>query len=412
MVHPNRPMGEPADPNRRSEGGSDRSWGPSGGFSHGRAIRRRRGSGRSAETGGSDPSPIDRGDARSRHNLELSKAVPGTPRGCADQWGRAGHPCCRRLRDQRARRAQAHSVDRSASAAFAPAGGERVQPCRHDRQCHRAAVRQSGPRPRSSSRDRRLDRHVQYAPAHSGFGRGGRGYRGSCRDRRGRAAAHRIHEPGGATVLSPRNRHPVFRVPRERGACPRAERRMAGPTCSARPASAQTRRRGPSCGPAGSRGRLSVRATGGWTRSTPRRCSTPTAIAVARSVRVRTPDEAEAAQVVLGCTVAVKLAAAIHKSDVGGVRLGVATPTGAARCGTGDPRRPRIGRAGRSWPPSSSCRSRSRSGQEMIVGVNHDPLLGPLVMVGLGGTLVELLDDVAARIAPLSDVDIDDMLGR
>ena len=50
------------------------------------------------------------------------------------------------------------------------------------------------------------------------------------------------------------------------------------------------------------------------------------------------------------------------------------------------------------------------SGQEMIVGVNHDPSLGPLVMVGLGGTLVEMLDDVAARIAPLTDGDIEDML--
>jgi acyl-CoA synthetase (NDP forming) len=50
------------------------------------------------------------------------------------------------------------------------------------------------------------------------------------------------------------------------------------------------------------------------------------------------------------------------------------------------------------------------SGQEMIVGVNHDPLLGSLVMVGLGGTLVEVLGDVAVRIAPLTDVDIEDML--
>ncbi len=50
------------------------------------------------------------------------------------------------------------------------------------------------------------------------------------------------------------------------------------------------------------------------------------------------------------------------------------------------------------------------SGLEMIVGVNRDPLVGPLVVVGRGGTAVELLDDVAVRVAPLTDHDVDEML--
>src|SRR5690606_9867581 len=41
---------------------------------------------------------------------------------------------------------------------------------------------------------------------------------------------------------------------------------------------------------------------------------------------------------------------------------------------------------------------------------NHDPTFGPVVLVGLGGTLVELLADVSVRIHPLTDHDIDDML--
>ena len=49
-------------------------------------------------------------------------------------------------------------------------------------------------------------------------------------------------------------------------------------------------------------------------------------------------------------------------------------------------------------------------GVEMIVGVNHDPDFGPLVLAGLGGTMVELLGDVAIRITPLSDTDVDEML--
>jgi acyl-CoA synthetase (NDP forming) len=50
------------------------------------------------------------------------------------------------------------------------------------------------------------------------------------------------------------------------------------------------------------------------------------------------------------------------------------------------------------------------SGLEMIVGVNRDPLVGPLVVVGRGGTSAELLGDIAIRVAPLTDHDVDEML--
>ena len=132
-------------------------------------------------------------------------------------------------------------------------------------------------------------------------------------------------------------------------------------------------------------------------------------IAVARATYVRTPDEAEAAQVELGCTVVVKVAAAIHKSDVGGVRLGVTTPAAAADAVRAI--RADLESAGIDAAASELLvQEQVESGQEMIVGVNHDPLLGSLVMVGLGGKLVEVLGDVAVRIAPLTDDDIEDML--
>jgi acyl-CoA synthetase (NDP forming) len=132
-------------------------------------------------------------------------------------------------------------------------------------------------------------------------------------------------------------------------------------------------------------------------------------IAVPESRLVRTPGEAEAAQAELGCPVVVKIAAGVHKSDVGGVRLGVATPRAAA--GAVLAIRADMGPAGMAELANELLvQEQVGAGQEMIVGVSRDPLLGPLVMVGLGGKLVELLGDVAVRVAPLTDGDVEDMV--
>jgi acetyltransferase len=49
-------------------------------------------------------------------------------------------------------------------------------------------------------------------------------------------------------------------------------------------------------------------------------------------------------------------------------------------------------------------------GVEVMAGAVADPLFGHLVVYGAGGTLVELRSDVAFRIHPLTDADVDDML--
>jgi acyl-CoA synthetase (NDP forming) len=49
-------------------------------------------------------------------------------------------------------------------------------------------------------------------------------------------------------------------------------------------------------------------------------------------------------------------------------------------------------------------------GVELLVGVVHDALFGPVVACGAGGTAVELLKDVAVRLAPLTDRDAAEMV--
>jgi acetyltransferase len=49
-------------------------------------------------------------------------------------------------------------------------------------------------------------------------------------------------------------------------------------------------------------------------------------------------------------------------------------------------------------------------GKEIIIGVNKDPQFGHLVMFGLGGIYVEVLKDVAFRLAPLTQTDVETMI--
>ena len=51
-----------------------------------------------------------------------------------------------------------------------------------------------------------------------------------------------------------------------------------------------------------------------------------------------------------------------------------------------------------------------RGGIEALVGVTSDPTFGPLVVCGLGGVLVEVLNDAAFRLPPVTDLDAEEML--
>jgi acyl-CoA synthetase (NDP forming) len=101
----------------------------------------------------------------------------------------------------------------------------------------------------------------------------------------------------------------------------------------------------------------------------------------------------------------------LHKTDVGGVLLGVADADGV-RAGFA-----RVVENARCARPDADIRGvlvqpMVTGGQEVIVGVTRDPTFGPLVMFGLGGVYVEALKDVSFRLAPLARADAEEMIGE
>jgi len=115
----------------------------------------------------------------------------------------------------------------------------------------------------------------------------------------------------------------------------------------------------------------------------------------------------------LGFPVAMKLSSTtiVHKTDVGGVFLGLASEEEVERAYESIATRLReLDRekemAGVVIQPMVT------GGQEVIAGISSDPLFGPLMMVGLGGIHVELVKDVAFSLHPLTDMDADRMLAR
>jgi acetate---CoA ligase (ADP-forming) len=124
---------------------------------------------------------------------------------------------------------------------------------------------------------------------------------------------------------------------------------------------------------------------------------------------VDSPESAGRAAEDLGGPVALKAVAPglVHKTEAGAVRLsmqgGPAVRAAAAEMATAVQA---VGFTTRGFlvqrmvPP----------GVEMLVGVVHDPLFGPVVACGAGGTAVELMQDVGVRITPLTDVDAEEMV--
>jgi len=106
----------------------------------------------------------------------------------------------------------------------------------------------------------------------------------------------------------------------------------------------------------------------------------------------------------IGFPVAMKVLSPqiVHKVDIGGVRLHLSAPSEVRAAY--DEMMAEIARRQPGAAVDGVIVQKMASGVETILGVNHDPQFGPIIMFGLGGIYVEVFKDVTFRLAPIREL--------
>ena len=134
-------------------------------------------------------------------------------------------------------------------------------------------------------------------------------------------------------------------------------------------------------------------------------------IPVVEAKLARSKKEAISISKEMGFPVVLKISSTdvVHKSDSGGVKLGVANATQVGKV-YGEI----ISSIKRAYPEAQidgvSVQTMAPPGVEVIVGMSKDAQFGPVLMFGLGGILVEVLKDVSFRIVPVTERDAGEMI--
>ena len=124
-------------------------------------------------------------------------------------------------------------------------------------------------------------------------------------------------------------------------------------------------------------------------------------------------EEVAGAAAAVGYPVVLKIDSPdiVHKSDMGGVEVGLADEEAALAAYDRI-----VAAAAVAAPDARICgvlvQAMVSGGREVFLGGQRDPSFGPLVMTGAGGVFVETLRDVSMRLAPLTPRDIREMMGE
>jgi acetate---CoA ligase (ADP-forming) len=153
-------------------------------------------------------------------------------------------------------------------------------------------------------------------------------------------------------------------------------------------------------------------AAGLWSEAAARRLLAAAGVPVVPGELAGSAGDAVAIARKVGLPVALKICSAqiTHKSDVGGVVLGLGSEA-EVRAGY-----EKVRAAGEAVPGASIdgvlVTPMRTGGTELLAGVTMDPTFGPVLAVGLGGIWVEILKDTSLRVLPVDAAEVKRMLGE
>jgi acyl-CoA synthetase (NDP forming) len=157
---------------------------------------------------------------------------------------------------------------------------------------------------------------------------------------------------------------------------------------------------------------VSSGVTGPWSEASARELLTSAGVPVVPGGLASTADEAVAIAQRVGLPVALKICSAqiTHKSDIGGVALGLSSEAEVRAAFA------KVADAGTAVPGATVdgvlVTPMRGSGVELLAGVTVDPTFGPVLAVGLGGVWVEVLNDTSLRVLPVDAAEVKRMLGE
>jgi len=155
-----------------------------------------------------------------------------------------------------------------------------------------------------------------------------------------------------------------------------------------------------------------AQAAGPWSEEAARRLLADAGVPVVPGGLAPSADEAAEIASKVGMPVALKVCSAqiVHKSDIGGVVLGLGSEA-EVRAGY-----EKVRAAGMAVPEASIdgvlVTPMRTGGAELLAGVTVDPAFGPVLAVGLGGIWVEVLNDTSLRLLPVDAAEVRRMLGE